>query len=520
MYWKKYLTGGVVLGVSSLISCNFAARADVYHAVSKGETLRAVAERYHTSPATLRAANVLQNLADDAQLPLMLLRVPDENSAAPKTRNIAQPQQNQTAATGWGKISATTTYKVRAGDSWETIATQYTQSGYILTADMLRQENPGVELATNSTLTVPLNRIVYNAVAKTSAPQTARSQATDLSVGAPSIVPVGDDDWSAAPAPDTSNLPVARVVNEESNKPARYAQRIIHAQQTVTPRAEKEEEKPQHRGPSVLGSRGGPGAAREGVQILESGEAAVVSPPASQPRVIRPNVQEEEPQPEQQTAKVARVAKIIKNSARIRRLPENGAATLYNTPAGTELAVIGSQGSWVSILMSDRSTGWLPAHYVSFTGARVDISSIKTHDPGTSSTRTLRSSTTGDMSRYAAASPVVANALKWIGTPYVWGGTSRRGVDCSGLVMNAYRACGVSLPRVSRDQAKVGRSVATEDLQAGDRLYFSASGRRIDHTGIYMGDGLFVHASGGGRRVMVSRLFDRGNWNIFVGARR
>jgi cell wall-associated NlpC family hydrolase len=57
-------------------------------------------------------------------------------------------------------------------------------------------------------------------------------------------------------------------------------------------------------------------------------------------------------------------------------------------------------------------------------------------------------------------------------------------------------------------------------LRAGDRLYFSASGSRVDHTGLYMGDGLFVHASGSGRQVMVSNLFTPRNWNIFVGARR
>jgi cell wall-associated NlpC family hydrolase len=166
--------------------------------------------------------------------------------------------------------------------------------------------------------------------------------------------------------------------------------------------------------------------------------------------------------------------------------------------------------------MSDRSTGWLPAHYLNFTGVNVDIAS----QVETSEQNRGDDSYTGYTAGYQSNHPAVRYALRWLGTPYRYGGESTSGIDCSSLVQKSFAAAGRKLPRVSRDQAQVGRRVEVKDLQPGDRLYFSASGTHVDHTGIYMGNGLFVHASGGAHKVTVSRLSDKRNWNIFVGARR
>jgi cell wall-associated NlpC family hydrolase len=165
--------------------------------------------------------------------------------------------------------------------------------------------------------------------------------------------------------------------------------------------------------------------------------------------------------------------------------------------------------------MSDRSTGWVPTRYLRFTGANVDISSqvITDEDRGDDTAGNWKSG-------YETNHPAVRTALQWLGTPYRYGGESRNGIDCSSLVQKSFASVGVRLPRVSRDQARVGRLIAPENLQPGDRLYFSASGTHVDHTGIYMGNGLFVHASGSAHRVTVSRLAERRNWNIFVCARR
>ena len=217
--------------------------------------------------------------------------------------------------------------------------------------------------------------------------------------------------------------------------------------------------------------------------------------------------------------KIARVAKVGLQGAKIRRLPDAQAVSLYACPTSTEVAVTRQSGAWSAILMADHSTGWMPTRYLQFTGASVDVSSIPQTDSNYGSLRRTRRGL-ALAGNFSSSNPFVANALGWLGTPYVYGGTGRRGIDCSALVQTSFRANGVRLPRTAAQQARVGMNVPPDQLQAGDRLYFSASGSRIDHTGLYMGDGLFVHASGSGRSVIVSNLHDRRNWNIFVCARR
>lgn len=116
---------------------------------------------------------------------------------------------------------------------------------------------------------------------------------------------------------------------------------------------------------------------------------------------------------------------------------------------------------------------------------------------------------------------LLQRALAMLGTPYRWGGTTTDGFDCSGLVGYVFRsALGIQLPRVSRDMARQGESVDRDQLTEGDLVFFSRSGRRVDHVGIYLGNGQFVHAPRTGKDVMVSRM-DAGYWSgKFMQARR
>lgn len=81
-----------------------------------------------------------------------------------------------------------------------------------------------------------------------------------------------------------------------------------------------------------------------------------------------------------------------------------------------------------------------------------------------------------------------------MGKPYQWGGIGPNGYDCSGLVYSLYGKLGISLPRVSRSQAEMGTYIKKAELTYGDLVFFARDGKNINHVGIYVGNGMFVHS--------------------------
>ncbi|UWG95349.1 NlpC/P60 family protein [Dehalobacter sp. DCM] len=115
-------------------------------------------------------------------------------------------------------------------------------------------------------------------------------------------------------------------------------------------------------------------------------------------------------------------------------------------------------------------------------------------------------------------SDVVDYALSYVGSPYVFGGSSPKGFDCSGFVMYVYKAAGVNLPHSSFAQFASGTSVAKSDLQPGDLVFFSTYSSGASHVGIYVGSGKFVHAYNYSYGVTVSSLSSLSS--RYLGARR
>jgi cell wall-associated NlpC family hydrolase len=99
-------------------------------------------------------------------------------------------------------------------------------------------------------------------------------------------------------------------------------------------------------------------------------------------------------------------------------------------------------------------------------------------------------------------------ALTLRGTPYRYGGATRTGFDCSGLVFYAHRQLGLTVPRTSRDQAEQSEEVKERKLQPGDLVFFKIGSRRVNHVGIYIGRKQFVHAPGAGKPVTINSLDD------------
>lgn len=105
---------------------------------------------------------------------------------------------------------------------------------------------------------------------------------------------------------------------------------------------------------------------------------------------------------------------------------------------------------------------------------------------------------------------LVSEARKWLGVPYSYGGNSRKGVDCSGMVVAVYRdAASLKLPRSSADQHRYCRDISRKDLEAGDLVFFKGSSKgKVSHVGIYIGDNKMIHASSS-RGVIVSDLAEK-----------
>ena len=101
-------------------------------------------------------------------------------------------------------------------------------------------------------------------------------------------------------------------------------------------------------------------------------------------------------------------------------------------------------------------------------------------------------------------------AKSYIGVPYLWGGVTPSGFDCSGLVQYVYNQIGVDLERTTTYQIGQGRAVPIEDLQQGDLVFF---GNPTHHVGIYIGNNCFVHAPYEGQNVRIDSLSDRSDYN-------
>ncbi len=120
----------------------------------------------------------------------------------------------------------------------------------------------------------------------------------------------------------------------------------------------------------------------------------------------------------------------------------------------------------------------------------------------------------------ATGNKLVRKANSAIGTPYVLGGSAPGGFDCSGLVKWAYNSIGVKLPRTAREQAAVGKKVRdVKDMRAGDIVAFRHP-KRGYHTGIYVGDGKFVHSPRKRTTVRINSLSDPYFKSTLLGARR
>ena len=106
---------------------------------------------------------------------------------------------------------------------------------------------------------------------------------------------------------------------------------------------------------------------------------------------------------------------------------------------------------------------------------------------------------------------IIENALSYINTPYLWGGRTPFGIDCSGLTQILYRLQGINIPRDAYQQAEIGKEIISiKDVKNGDLAFFKEKKRKITHVGVIMDNNKIIHASG---KVRIDSINEQGIFN-------
>ncbi|MDQ2085938.1 SH3 domain-containing C40 family peptidase [Herbivorax sp. ANBcel31] len=150
------------------------------------------------------------------------------------------------------------------------------------------------------------------------------------------------------------------------------------------------------------------------------------------------------------------------------------------------ITIEGQDDNWYKIVTDSGTKGWVYASYVSTVPQNV-------------ATRGGSSGSRSSDDVVKLRSDIVEDSKNYLGVSYVYGGSSPSGFDCSGFVWYVFKNHGIDLNRVASDQANQGSWVAKEDLIPGDLVFFDTRGNAsyINHVGIYIGRGEFIHASSG-----------------------
>ena len=258
--------------------------------------------------------------------------------------------------------------------------------------------------------------------------------------------------------------------------------------------------------PSTSGSKCGKLYAGQEVEILESLDGwyrisqgyvsadyiTVAQTPAADPAPAEP-APAETPAAAPAAESTALYGRVTTGSLNVRSGPSTSHAKVGKVYAGKVLEILETANGWYRI-----EEGYVIADYVRL----VDES---------------------ELSASGTAAEVVSLAMSYLGYPYVYGGSSPKGFDCSGFTSYIYKQYGYSLNRTCSGQLDNGTPVAMSELQPGDLVIFKKyanSAGRASHVGIYIGGGEFIHASTSKVGVIISKLSDAYYTPGFVGGRR
>lgn len=208
-------------------------------------------------------------------------------------------------------------------------------------------------------------------------------------------------------------------------------------------------------------------------------------------------------------------------SLNIRSYPDvNKSKVIGSLKNGTKVDVMYKVNGFYKIMING-SAGFVSSQYVecqydAFV-AKQNISNVGTIPVWTGPVASTTSKPTTDTSskpnadKKVTGEEIVQTAKKYLGNPYVYGGTSlTNGTDCSGYTQGIMKLFNIDIPRTSSEQSKVGTLISKENVQKGDLLFFGTTSSLISHCGIYIGEGQMIHASTATTGIIISGAYSSG----------
>lgn len=216
------------------------------------------------------------------------------------------------------------------------------------------------------------------------------------------------------------------------------------------------------------------------------------------------------------------------DNVKIKRAANSGSKIIGTLENGTELVLLYNENEYTKVYYgNDMSVGFVISSAIELTNEWIpkkQVAEIQkaAQEKKEAAARAKAESKSGGYVTPEASpkgADIVNEAKKYLGVKYVYGGSSPKGFDCSGLVQYVCKSVGISVNRNSASQFSNGKAVNKSDLQPGDLLFF-AKGGRINHVGIYAGNGQMIHAPRTGDVVKYESINSSYRKNGYVGARR
>ena len=198
----------------------------------------------------------------------------------------------------------------------------------------------------------------------------------------------------------------------------------------------------------------------------------------------------------------------------VRSEPTKDSKLVTSITRGDKVSYYETVGEWARITTWTDKNGYVLAKYLVSSSDKVEWPSASRSTTSTSAAAQPQSA-----AGKALADQIVEYAKSFLGVPYVWGGHSPKGFDCSGFTYYVFAHFGIKLPTSSYSYYSVGTKVSRSELQKGDILLWDIDKNgTVGHVGIYIGDGMFIHASSSKRKVVIRSLASYGE--KYLGARR